>query len=97
MLMEQSYLTSLFVHSFSNGSQSFEVTYREPNGSLLHGFVKPVNDGHYEVLIKEKDVIIHCTTDENGILSCQLNSRGNPPWVDGISKQVAKQLKTKTY
>lgn len=90
--MEKASLTSLFSKSFRNDS-IFRVSYEETDGSVLHGLVKAVAADRYEVLIEEKDVIIHCTKDETGALSCQLNRHGNPNWVDGISKQVEIKLK----
>lgn len=90
--MERSSLTSLFSSNFHNDN-TFKVSYREEDGSVLHGLVKAVNADHYEVFIEEKDVIIHCIRDEQGVLSCRLNSHGNPEWVDGISKQVELKIK----
>ena len=92
MLMEESYLTSLFINSFSDSPRNFKVEYTQPDGSVLHGLVKEVSEEHFEVLIEEKDVIIHCTRDENGVLSCKLNTNKNPEWVDGVSKEVAMKV-----
>jgi hypothetical protein len=72
--------------------KSFKISYQHYDGSVLNAVVKPITQDDYEVFIKEKGVIIHCTKDENGILSCRLNSNGNPLWVDGISKEVAKEM-----
>ncbi|MEJ6980508.1 hypothetical protein WG906_08610 [Pedobacter sp. P351] len=76
------------VHHFKN----FRVSYQEYDGSVLHGFVKQVTFYDYEVYVQEKGVIIHCIKDENGLLTCALNSNRNPPWVDGISKEIAKRI-----
>jgi len=72
--------------------RSFKISYQHYDGSVLHAVVTPVTKDDYEVYVKEKGVIIHCTKDENGVLSCRLNSNGNPLWVDGISKEVAKRI-----
>ena len=72
--------------------QNFKISYRDYDGTVLNATVKSITNDDYEVFIKEKGVIIHCTKDENGVLSCRLNSHGNPHWVDGISEEVAKAI-----
>ena len=46
----------------------------------------------YEVYVEEKEVIIHCTRNEHGALTCNLNTGVNPDWVNGISDEVEKKL-----
>jgi len=90
--MDGSSLTSLFDNGFSDTANTFDVSYQQQDGTVLHADVRAHNKDHYEVFIREKNVIIHCTTDANGALSCKLNSKENPRWVDGISKELAKRL-----
>ncbi|MEJ6980593.1 hypothetical protein WG906_09045 [Pedobacter sp. P351] len=78
------------LHHFKN----FKVTYQDKDGSVLHGFVKQVTFFDYEVYVKEKGVIIHCIKNEEGLLTCALNSHKNPAWVDGLSEEVAKRVLT---
>ncbi len=73
-------------------NRNFKVSYQQSDGFVLHAVVSHVTGDDYEVFVEEKGVIIHCTKDENGILSCRLNSNGNPHWVDGISEEVAKKI-----
>lgn len=70
--------------------KNFKVSYQHHDGSVLHALVSQITRDDYEVFVEEKGVIIHCTKDEHDVLSCRLNSNGNPLWVDGISKEVAK-------
>lgn len=76
----------------AGSSGIFEVTYRAKNGTALHGTVKKHSDKDYEVFIKEKEVIIHCIKDADGVISCHLNSRRSIPWVKGISREIAKKV-----
>ncbi len=71
---------------------AFSVTFLDENGHILHGTVKQLTDDDYEVFVKEKGVIIHCTKSISGKLSCKLNSKKNAPWVDGISNEIAKKI-----
>lgn len=89
--MDKVYTTP--VKSKPNNSENFEVTYVDGDGAVIHGLVKQITYSDFQVYIKEKDVIIHCTKDEDGTLSCKLNSHGNPGWVDGVSGEVAKKLR----
>ena len=73
----------------------FNVVYKDETGTTLHGSVKKITENDYEVFIKEKAAIIHCTLDSNRLLSCRLNSLRNPPWVDQICREVAKKIKEK--
>lgn len=73
--------------------QNFQVSYMDHDGSILHGVVKQITKDDYQVYVKEKQVVIHCTRDLDGILSCKLNRHGNPDWVDGISDEVERALK----
>ena len=90
--MDEFNFSELFIKNFSSGPNYFKVSYTDSSGLILHGLVKQVTPEHFEVLIQEKEVIIHCTKDKNGILSCKLNRSGNPEWVDGISAEVAKKI-----
>jgi hypothetical protein len=76
----------------SAGTKKFHVSYQDNDGSVLHGLVKQISNDDFQVYVQEKGVIIHCTRDEYGFLSCKLNTFGNPDWVDGISEEVAKEL-----
>lgn len=71
---------------------NFQVSYENHDGSILHGVVMQLNKDDYQVYVKEKQAIIHCIRDPDGILSCKLNKYGNPDWVDGISDEVAKRI-----
>ncbi|MEJ6982553.1 hypothetical protein WG906_18950 [Pedobacter sp. P351] len=90
--MDDFYSSELFVKNFSSGSNYFKVSYTDSRGLILHGLVKQVSPDHFEVLVQEKEVIIRCIKDKNGVLSCKLNSSGNPEWIDGISNEVAKMV-----
>src|SRR5687768_1462539 len=91
--MEEFLLSAPFTNSFSNvNSEFFTVRYVDRKGLIFTGIVKAVNIDHYEVFIKEKGVIIHCTRESNGQLSCILNSKHNPAWVDGISREVERTV-----
>jgi hypothetical protein len=91
--MEDLSLSSLFTNSFSkSNTKNFTVRYTDKDGLILNGIVTAVNVDHYEVFIKEKGVIINCTKDFKGQLSCTLNTKVNPVWVDGISKEVERAI-----
>ena len=92
MLMKNSYLISSNANSFNFLNRSFTVLYHGLDGVTLHGYVTQLSSTDFQVYIKEKDVIIQCKRDEFGILSCNLNSKKNVPWVDGINNAVARML-----
>ncbi|WP_423147902.1 hypothetical protein [Rubrolithibacter danxiaensis] len=72
--------------------QSFKISYFDEKGDLLTGIVKQISKDDYEVFVKEKGVVIHCIKGENGTIVCNLNSVKNLPWIEGISKEVEKEL-----
>ena len=78
--------------AFNQLNRSFVVAYRDIDGTVLHGHVTQLSNEDYQVLVQEKQVIIQCKKDENGIVSCKLNRKRNVPWVDGISNAVARTL-----
>ncbi|WP_207426267.1 hypothetical protein [Pedobacter sp. SYSU D00535] len=71
---------------------AFEITHHSKGGFTLNASVRKITDSDYEVFIKEKEVIVHCTREQNGILSCRLHSKGNPQWLDELGKEVAKRI-----
>ena len=91
--MGELYLSELFIKNFLSGSNYFKISYQEHRGSVLNCLVRQVSPDHFEVLIEEKEVIIHFVKDENGIISCTLNSQRNPIWVNGIREELEKALR----
>ena len=91
--MNDESISGLFNNNYSGRSEGvIELSCKDSDGSTLHGSAIKLAEGHYEVLIKEKEVIIHCTKDADGNLSCQLNRNGNPEWVNRISEELSKNI-----
>jgi hypothetical protein len=91
-LMKNSYLSPHSAGSFNCLHSTFVVSYKDVDGTILHGYVTQLSKDDFEVYIKEKEVIIQCKKDESGIVSCKLNSKRNVPWIEGISNAVARNL-----
>ena len=91
--MKDLYLSELFIKNFLSGSNYFKICYQEHRGSVLNCLVRQVSPCHFEVLIEEKEVIIHFVKDESGSISCSLNSHRNPTWVNGIREELEKALR----
>jgi len=72
--------------------QTFNIVCKDSNGMRLHGTVRQISHTDYEVFVKEKGVILHCTADEHGVFACRLHTKGNLTWVEGISREVAERI-----
>lgn len=71
---------------------NFEVSYEDPHGNILHAVVKQITNDDFQVYIKEKEVVIQCTTDEEGVFSCKLTMNRNPVWIDGVTREIGKRI-----
>lgn len=72
--------------------KNFEFIYRGQDGQHLNCYAKQVGYNDYEVYVIEKGVVLRCTADASGAVSCNLSTKRNLPWVDGISEEVENRI-----
>lgn len=84
-------VTNSFPKSHSLLNTSFTISHKQLDGPILTAYIRQLSNNSYEVFVKEKEVIIQCKKDQNGMITCELSKR-RIPWVEGISNEITKAL-----